>query len=336
VVVEFSEPLPAGEVTLKLTQNFGGQHTLGRFRLALTDAPMPLAVPEKLRSAFAVAAGQRTPEQQQDLLKWFQQFAAVSAGIRREIEPLQKQLEGIKPLQVPIMRELAADKRRTTRLFNKGNFLDPGDEVAAAVPAAFNSWPAGALTNRLGVAQWLMSPDNPLTARVVANRFWAQLFGVGIVETEEDFGTQGSQPSHPELLDWLAVELRDGGWNIKQFLKTIVMSATYQQSSRVTPGQLAKDPRNVWLSRAPRRRLEAETIRDQAMALSGLLSPKLGGPSVYPPQPDGLWRVAFTRFRVTRHYSASMRGRWAAFVRPPAVVSCTCRSRQSVRASTCA
>lgn len=292
-VVEFSDPLPVGEVTVKLAQNFGGQHALGRFRLALTDVPMPLAVPEKLQLAFGLAASQRTPEQRRDLLKWFQQFAAVSAGIRREIEPLQKQLDGIKPLQVPIMRELAADKQRTTRLFNKGNFLDPGDEVMAAVPAAFNPLPAGAPTNRLGVARWLMSPDNPLTARVVANRFWAQLFGVGIVETEEDFGTQGSLPSHPELLDWLAVELRDGGWNIKQFLKTIVMSATYQQTSRVTPDQLAKDPRNVWLSHAPRRRLEAEIIRDQTMALSGLLSPKLGGPSVYPPQPDGMWRVAF-------------------------------------------
>jgi len=302
-VLEFSEPLPAGAVTMKLTQNFGGQHTLGRFRISLTDASLPLAVPENFQPVFALAAGKRSPSQQQDLLKWFQQFAAVSSGIRREIAPLQKELDAIKPLQLPVMRDLATDKRRATHLFNKGNFLEPGDEVSAAVPATFNPWPAGAPTNRLGVARWLMSPDNPLTARVTANRMWAQLFGTGLVETEEDFGTQGSLPSHPELLDWLAVELRDGGWNLKQFLKTIVMSATYQQTSRVTPELLARDPRNALLSRAPRRRLDAEIIRDQAMALSGLLSPKLGGPSVYPPQPDGLWRVAFDG---TRAYPTSM------------------------------
>lgn len=297
-VFEFSEPLPAGAVTIKLTQNFGGRHSLGRFRLALTDAAFPpVAVPENLQPALAIAADQRSSSQRQELLQWFQQFAMATAEIHRQIEPLQKELDVIKPLQLPVMRDFVADKRRVTRLMNKGNYLEPVDEVTAAVPAAFNSWPVGAPTNRLGVAQWLMSPENPLTARVMANRFWAQLFGVGLVETEEDFGTQGSLPSHPELLDWLAIELRDGGWEMKKFLKAIVMSATYQQSSRVTPELLAKDPRNRLLSRAPRRRLEAETVRDQALAVSGLLSQKIGGPSVYPPQPDGLWRVAFDGMR---------------------------------------
>jgi hypothetical protein len=215
------------------------------------------------------------------------------AKTKKQIAQLKKKLEADKPPRLPVMRDFPSDKQRVTHLLNKGNFLDPGDEVSAAIPASFNAWPAGAPTNRLGVAKWLMSPENPLTARVVANRFWAQLFGVGIVETEEDFGTQGSLPTHPELLDWLACELRDGGWDVKKILKTIVMSATYQQSSRVTPESLAKDPRNRLLSRSPRRRLEAETIRDQALALSGLLSDKIGGPSVYPPQPDGLWKVAF-------------------------------------------
>ncbi|MSU56761.1 MAG: DUF1553 domain-containing protein [Pedosphaera sp.] len=297
-VIEFSEPLPAGEVTVKLTQNFGKQHSLGRFRLALTDAMVPrIAVPENLQPSLALAADQRSPAQRQELLQWFQQFAAATAEIRRQIEPLQKELDVIKPLQLPVMRDFAADKRRVTRLMNKGNYLEPVDEVTAAVPASFNAWPADAPTNRLGLAKWLMSPENPLTARVMANRFWAQLFGVGLVETEEDFGTQGSLPTHPELLDWLAIELREGGWDVKKFLKTIVMSSTYQQSSRVTPELLAKDPRNRLLSRSPRRRLEAEVIRDQALALGGLLSPKIGGPSVYPPQPDGLWRVAFDGMR---------------------------------------
>lgn len=228
-------------------------------------------------------------------------FATTNAT-NSHLELLKKELGAIKPAAVPIMRDLPTKELRVSHLLNKGNYLDPGEEVSAAVPVAFHPWPAGAPTNRLGMAKWLMSPDNPLTARVMANRFWAQLFGVGLVETEEDFGTQGFLPTHPELLDWLAVELRDEGWDVKKFLKTIVMSATYQQSSRVTPGLLVKDPRNRLLGRAPRRRLEAEVIRDQALALSGLLSHKIGGPSVYPPQPDGLWRVAFDG---TRKYPTS-------------------------------
>src|SRR5205814_109126 len=173
-----------------------------------------------------------------------------------------------------------ADKRRESHLLNKGNFLDPGEKVEAGVPAAFHPLPKGAPTNRLGLAQWLMSRDNPLTARVAVNRLWAQLFGIGIVETEEDFGTQGALPSHRELLDWLAVEFRDGGWDMKAMLKMMVMSAAYQQSSRVTPDLLEKDPRNRLLSRGPRRRLDAEMVRDEALALSGWLSRKEGGTTV--------------------------------------------------------
>jgi Protein of unknown function (DUF1553) len=132
-----------------------------------------------------------------------------------------------------------------------------------------------------------------LTARVAVNRFWAQIFGTGLVETEEDFGTQGEPPSHPELLDWLAVQFRESGWNTKALLKLIVTSATYRQSSKVTPERLDKDLRNRLLARGPRVRLEAEMVRDQALALSGLLSRKIGGPSVFPPQPGGLWQAAF-------------------------------------------
>jgi hypothetical protein len=180
---------------------------------------------------------------------------------------------------------------------NKGNYLDPGEEVSPAVLASFHPLPVGTPTNRLGLARWLVSPDNPLTARVVVNRLWAQLFGVGLVETEEDFGTQGTLPTHSELLDWLACELAQPTngvpWDLKRLLKLLVTSATYQQASRVTPERLTKDPRARLLSRYPRRRLEAEAVRDQALALSGLLSPKLGGPSVFPPQPADLWRAAF-------------------------------------------
>jgi hypothetical protein len=190
----------------------------------------------------------------------------------------------------------------------KGNFLNKGDKVEPGVPAAFHPLTGDAEHNRLGLARWLVDRDNPLTARVAVNRFWAQLFGQGIVETEEDFGTQGTLPSHPELLDWLAVEFMgpadgtleretgsgsSGRWDIKRLLRTIVTSAAYRQSSRVTPELLEKDPRNRLLSRGPRFRLEAEMVRDQALALAGLLSRKMHGESVYPPQPPGLWQAAF-------------------------------------------
>src|SRR6185503_13478806 len=151
--------------------------------------------------------------------------------------------------------------------------------------------PAGAPRNRLGLAQWLIQPQHPLTARVVVNRFWAQLFGTGLVKTLEDFGSQSEWPSHPDLLDWLAREFIDGGWNIKAMQKTVVMSATYRQSSRVTPQLLERDPQNRLLARGPRLRLSAEVIRDCALDYAGLLDRKRapGGPSVKPYQPAGLW-----------------------------------------------
>jgi hypothetical protein len=194
---------------------------------------------------------------------------------------------------LPVMVELPADKRRATSVMVKGSFLSPGDKVEPGIPAAFHPLPEGAPANRLGVALWLVDRDNPLTARVAVNRLWAQLFGVGLVETEEDFGTQGELPTHPELLDWLATEYVRLGWDTKALLRLIVTSATYRQSAKLTPDRLARDPRNRLLSRGPRFRLDAEMIRDQALALSGLLSQKMHGPSVFPPQPPGLWQAAF-------------------------------------------
>ncbi len=216
----------------------------------------------------------------------------------KRIEQLQKQIDQLKKSKpalptVPIMQELAGDKRRITKVMIRGNFLTTGDEVHEQTPSAFHEFPEGAPQNRLGIAYWLMSPDNPLTARVAVNRIWARLFGNGLVVTEEDFGTQGELPSHPKLLDWLAVEYMRSDWDTKALLKLIVTSATYRQSSHVTAEAREVDPQNRWLARAPRFRLEAETVRDQAMALSGLLSRKMHGPSVYPPQPPGLWRAAF-------------------------------------------
>lgn len=203
-----------------------------------------------------------------------------------------KSLSGTIP-RVPVMRAVDAKQVRSTRVHRRGNFLDPGDEVTAGFPQAFHQ-PDGASVDRLVLADWLMSPENTLTARVWANRIWARLFGLGIVETEEDFGALGTLPKHPELLDWLASEYRDNGWSLKRLLKTVVLSRTYRQSSQSNAALNENDRRNGWLSRGARFRLSAEAIRDQALAVSGLLSNKMYGPPVMPPQPAGLWRSTYS------------------------------------------
>ena len=192
-----------------------------------------------------------------------------------------------------VLRELPPDKRRKTRIYDRGNYLTPGAEVEAATPEAFPAMPAAAPTNRLGLAEWLVSKDNPLTARVTVNRFWARMFGKGLVESEEDFGTQGTMPSHAELLDWLAADFVANKWDVKRLLKNIAMSATYRQSSDVTPALQQRDPANRLLARGPRFRLEAEAVRDQMLAASGLLSNKMYGAPVMPWQPDGVWLVVY-------------------------------------------
>jgi hypothetical protein len=191
------------------------------------------------------------------------------------------------------MKELTGDKRRKTRIHDRGNFLNPTTEVEPNVLSSLHPLPQGANRDRLGFAQWLVSKENPLTARVTANRLWARLFGRGIVETEEDFGTQSATPSHPEVLDWLALEFMRTDWDIKALLKTIVTSSTYRQSSNVSPDIIEKDPNNRLLARGARFRLDYEIVRDQALASSGLLSKKMFGPPVMPWQPDGIWQVVY-------------------------------------------
>ena len=195
--------------------------------------------------------------------------------------------------RTPVMQELSPDQQRTTRIAVGGSFLTPGDEVRPGVPVAFSAWADTPVDDRLKMARWLISPENPLTPRVVANRCWEQLFGTGLVETSEDFGVQGSPPTHPELLDYLAAELVDGEWSLKRLCKIIVMSRTYRQSSRVTAEKAASDPHNELISRAPRYRLSAEQVRDYALAVSGLLSKKIFGPPVQPPQPKTGLNAAF-------------------------------------------
>lgn len=277
-----------------LQQSKHEQHNLGRFRLSATTDPQirkRLQVPAEVLAIVDTPAAKRNEQQAQRLSEYYRSIAPALAPLRKQIADLEKSKPEFPT--VPVMVELQPEKYRKTFLMEKGNFLSPGQEVSPDVLAAFHNFPDDYPRNRLGVAKWLVHPANPLTARVMANRFWAKIFGIGIVETEEDFGSQGQFPTHPQLLDWLAVEFRESGWDMKHLIKTMVMSAAYRQSSRVTPQKQQADPRNRLLSRGPRFRLEAEMVRDQALALGGLLSEKMYGPSVYPPQPPGLWRAAF-------------------------------------------
>ena len=285
-----------GTLTLTLTQNYA-DHTLGHFQVRATASPDPRPLlPGEVSAALAVAPASRSAGQEKLISDHYAASDPWTMTKIKEITELRGKIAGLRPTTTPIMRDLPPEKHRKTHLMVKGNYLQPGEEVVAGVPAAFHplKLEPGKRPDRLALAQWIIDPENPLTARVAANRFWAKLFGTGLVETEEDFGSQGTFPSHPELLDWLALHYRDDlRWDTKAFLKTIVMSSTYRQSNRFTAAHLASDPKNRLLARGPRFRLEAEMVRDQALVTSGLRSEKMFGPSVFPPQPAGLWRAAF-------------------------------------------
>ena len=333
-------------LTIRLEHQFKApQYLLGRFRLSVStssDVLRRVTIPGEVLAVIDVSTEKRTAEQRSNVAAYYRTIAPSLQPIRDAIAQLEKSRPEVPT--VPVMIEVPADQRRKTHLMVKGNFLTPGAQVDSAVPGKFHPLPAGAVADRMGLARWLVDRENPVTARVLVNRFWGQLFGVGLVETEEDFGTQGELPTHPELLDWLALEFmepvpsrprpqasstssppgtagqrvasapkanspdhglsnenpsqpnrkrEDGAWDMKRLLKLMVTSATYRQASKSTPATLAKDPRNRLFSRGPRYRLEAEMVRDQALALSGLLSLKTHGPSVFPPQPAGLWQAAF-------------------------------------------
>lgn len=212
--------------------------------------------------------------------------------LTRELETLKRHI----PTAL-VMEDNPTDKPLTAVVRPRGEFIRQGETVETGVPAMLHLFPKDAPRNRLGLALWLTSRENPLTARVQVNRMWATIFGRGIVETLENFGTQGAYPTHPELLDWLAVEFMERGWSMKHIYRLIVTSSTYRQSARVTPELLERDPKNELYARAPRYRLPAELVRDNALAISGLLSRKIGGPSVFPPQPEGVWDIPFNADR---------------------------------------
>ena len=245
-------------------------------------------VPDNIRKILNTETDKRTAKQTKALNAYQREQDPDFADLTKQLNQVRQQLNALEPDTSLVMVEM--DKPRMNNIFKRGNFLDKGAQVKPQTPESLHPLQAEDTPNRLAFAKWLVAPENPLVARVTVNRWWSQFFGQGIVATQEDFGSQGDPPTHPALLDWLAVEFMEHNWSMKHVHKLIVMSATYQQSSKITPELLEADPYNKLLTRGPRLRLSAETIRDNALAISGLLSTKMGGPPVYPPQPQGLWR----------------------------------------------
>jgi mono/diheme cytochrome c family protein len=289
---------PAGStLTFTLEQNprLAGR-TLDHFALSATEdnrAAEWLRIPAPVLAALRIPGSARSAAQRDAIAQYYRGIAPEQEATRNRLRDLTKQLSEIKPETVPIMRELPPGQRRITKMQQRGNYLVLGKEVQPGIPAAFPPLPKGAPMNRLTLARWLVGDNNPLTPRVIANRYWEQIFGIGIVATSEDFGSQGDRPVHPELLDWLATELLRSKWDTKALVRLLVTSAAYRQSSRITPEFEARDPENRLLARGPRFRLSAEELRDQALVLSGLFSPKMYGPPTHPPQPSSGLSAAF-------------------------------------------
>ena len=281
-------------ITIRQNSDFTGQ-SLGRFRITATGADDPSAI-VKVRAKLwpILTSTARTDEQKKELAAYFRTIAPSLAASRKELTETRSQLDKLGIVTALVMGEAAGTVPNCDNIRTRGGFASKAAEVCADVPAFIAPWPSDLPRNRLGLAKWLASRDNPLTARVAINRKWEQFFGRGLVETAEDFGSQGERPTHPELLDWLAVEFMNRGWSMKALDRLIVTSAAYRQSSSVTPEMLKVDPYNKLISRGARFRLEAEMIRDTTLAAAGLLNPAIGGPSVFPYQPDGVWDVPYS------------------------------------------
>jgi hypothetical protein len=276
-----------------------GQHAIGRARLAVTsDSPIfeQNKVPAEITQILAVPATERNDEQRKKLQAHYR--AKVSPALiepSAELAKLRDELAAVKKKTPTVMVMQQMDKPRDSFILTRGQYDQHGEKVEPGVPATLGALPPDAPKNRLALARWLTDPQHPLMARVTVNRFWKNIMGTGIVKTVSDFGLQGEWPKHPELLDWLAREFVDSGWDVKHIVRLIVTSNTYRQSSKVTPELLERDPENRLLARGPRFRLGAEEVRDTALAVSGLLNGKIGGPSVLPYQPPGLWEELNSR-----------------------------------------
>lgn len=289
----FAKPLVVSEfpyLTAELVFNYGRGNNPGKFRiLAFTGETDDSDLPSDVLAALQTDAAQRSPEQAQRIAQYFRDFSPHRALARHRVANLRERLEVLtQKHSVLVMNE--SKKPRKTHILERGVYSSPLAEVQPGTPAFLPALNQPNAT-RLDLAKWTVSRDHPLTARVAANRFWEVAFGRGLSTSTADFGSQGIWPTHPELLDWMAVHFMESGWNVKEMMKLIVMSRTYRQSSHTTAEMVANDPLNEWLSRGPRFRLSAEAIRDQALAVSGLLVDRIGGPSVKIYQPGDLWRA---------------------------------------------
>ncbi|MGI9473788.1 MAG: DUF1553 domain-containing protein [Rubripirellula sp.] len=326
------------DLYIKVVNHSGTSQLTYAFRSPAID------VPRKLVKLLSVPEEKRTAEDQTALQKFYRKVYCLHPdwlalvdqenGVRKAQEKLNSQIA-----TTLVWKELGTP--RQSHILTRGQYDQPGEAVPRATPPFLPSMPEGAPMNRLGLAQWLVAPNHPLTARVTVNRFWQQIFGTGLVKTSEDFGSQGEPPSHPELLDWLAVDFQENGWDVKRLLKMLVMSEAYCRSARVSDRMQSIDPANRLLARGPRHRLDAEVLRDQALFVSGLMVDQPGGPSVKPPQPDGLWAAVgysgsnTVRFKADigdKIYRRSVYTFWKRTSPPPQMSTFDAPSRESCTA----
>jgi hypothetical protein len=294
--IGFAEPVvitEPTEFTLQLVQNYGEQHTIGRFRLSAMTTPTKLIVPEPVRVALVSPVAERNPDMRTTIQRHVERLDGKTWPLLAQQAAHVAKRPVAPEMDVRVIAERHTDRRKT-HIFKRGEFKELLGEVQ---PATLSVLPPirhrGEQGDRLDLARWLVGGENPLPPRVIANDVWAQLFGTGLVPTPDDFGVRGDRPSHPELLEWLAGELIRSGWSRKSLIRTIVLSKTYRQSSNHRPDMLDRDPKNTLLARQNRFRVEAEIIRDLSLAASGLLSSKVGGPSVFPPIPAGVADVNY-------------------------------------------
>jgi cytochrome c553 len=334
------------KIFIVMKHEMNSRYLIGRFRLTITDASVDtlrLPVSEKFRAAILAAADKRTKEQNKLVQEEFMKREPERVKLVAERDSLKKQLDNLNKAtpSVMVMRETATP--RTANILIRGDYLRPGAVVKPAVPEVLHPLKKSEKPNRLDLANWIVESGNPLTARVTVNRIWMRYFGRGLVQTENDFGAQGTPPTHPKLLDWLASEFIRMKWSLKSIHKLIVMSATYRQSSHERPDLIVVDPLNRLLARQNRVRVEAEVVRDITLSASGLLNQKLGGPSVYPPQPEGIYAFTQTRknWKTSKGPDRYRRGLYTFFYRsapypmlttfdsPDFVFACTSRNRSN-------
>ncbi len=343
ITATFEAPIDPAEspyMTAMLVFGKGSNLIAGHFKLfAITGHDTDTNWPVSLQAVLQLEPGRRTPAQARDLRAYFLATSQAAAPVRIQLANWEDRLTALtQPFPTMVMQD--AEEPRQTFVLNRGQYDQPLEAVAPGLPALFAGNPGAETASRLDLAQWLTSRENPLTARVTVNRFWQLLFGTGIVATPADFGSQGALPSHPALLDALATGFMETGWDTRALIKQMVMSATYRQSSESTPRRLGRDPDNRYLARGPRFRLQAEFVRDAALQVSGLLSNRIGGPSVKPYQPPGLWKEVshygstpataqvFVQDHGEKLYRRSMYTYWKRTAPPPSMAAFDAPNRE--------